>query len=625
MPSVPQYTGNIAEQGFQAPRVGAVAPDVPEASLGADSRVPRAVEALNKTTIDIYEAEKRKADLTADQETAAILAAQETLIMHGPKERPAEGLLNLRGKTVGMAQDLAADRWAKIVRDLEKNAGNETQRAALRARADQQWASMDRQLAAHVAQETQRYAVETHAASLKNNVELGIANYADPARVAEARRSIDAAMYSLGNVVKMSPEELAKKATEAHTELNLGVIRRMINNGMIDAARQYYFDVLKSEPQPKENGEPTVQYIAGDQRGQIEALLGEAGLSQKAMELTNKLIQQFPDTGAEGEAKAREWLTANVTDVKMVDEVKRRLGTEYAEMRQSKKMSEDKNYMDAFNFLEGKRQLPEPGNPLWDNLNGEQKKSLQDVHWTMQGRRVAKDDVQVWTKFLGMSPAKLARYTQSQLIAEAYPKLTDSTFGQLLNHWNSAREAMARDQRAGSKGAKAGAAWKSMMTDKDMIFRTLQSGNVNGISEKDTLEGLHKDAPKAEAFNSFYMKADQAFQSYYNQTGKNPDDSTKQQILDRMLRDKAFVPGKHFWNKDTEVPEAALNKGQRARAYVPANRMDEKAKQEIRQFFDSRGLQASDADLGRAYFAMRSGDAAALESVLRKAKTKPKR
>lgn len=158
------------------------------------------------------------------------------------KLRVDMGASEFKGKDAAGAIDYASKEWKTGYDEIEKGLGNETQKFAARARAQNHWAELNGKIQRHAATERQDYELKTTDAWIGNTIDWTAGNYKDTGLVGRSLSSMDAVLndFAVRNGRNVNDAEIVALKAEKVEKLHTAVIERMLADGDDIAAKEYF-------------------------------------------------------------------------------------------------------------------------------------------------------------------------------------------------------------------------------------------------------------------------------------------------------------------------------------------------------------------------------------------------
>lgn len=177
MPSVPRRSDDqLHLRGLPSVQFQTEAPSGAFGGGPAAQAVGQAISGLPRVAMDIFMAEKEKADKTAIVDFDTKLTEHENTLLYNPKN----GALATRGKNALAVYEPTRDLYQKTVQGYIGGLSNTEQRDAANRLATKRWLAIDKSLQMHQAQESQRYNLEVYQAKMNRSMDLAVASKEGP-------------------------------------------------------------------------------------------------------------------------------------------------------------------------------------------------------------------------------------------------------------------------------------------------------------------------------------------------------------------------------------------------------------------------------------------------------------
>jgi len=229
MPQVPRYNQpQVEERAAPSIRLNDNAPAGIFGGGPGTADVTRAAQGLLKTGIDIYDAEKQKADEIAAQDIDLAAAAEESRLENEAK--------NMRGINALGATDFVTAKWSDAAENIKKMARNDVQRAVADKVIKARFGRLSQSVNSHMSSEVNKYDDSQYENAKKVYREDASLHYADPERVAQSMIDQDMATDAYARRRGIPKEQADAIKFDDRSATHVGVLQRMIFDAKDDAA-----------------------------------------------------------------------------------------------------------------------------------------------------------------------------------------------------------------------------------------------------------------------------------------------------------------------------------------------------------------------------------------------------
>lgn len=219
----------------------------PLETFGGGSALPPEAGGPLQSAINIFVAERNKADQVHVTDAGAQLSALETRTLY----HPTTGVLNLQGKNASGALDLATQQWNEGAAQIEAGLTNDQQKQAFQRMAQGHWASIDAQVQRHAATEAKQYDVDSTNSYIANEQTNAAKAFADPLRVQQAIDNQRAAIADHADRAGWSDPEIQQQTAKVTSTTRLSVLDQILNApeavGGGDLRAQRYFQTHQED------------------------------------------------------------------------------------------------------------------------------------------------------------------------------------------------------------------------------------------------------------------------------------------------------------------------------------------------------------------------------------------
>lgn len=579
MPKVPVYQQSVQSQGIPGARVNV---DAPDAAFGVGSSKPileagaAAVEAGK-----VFQQEKEKADDLATTEAWAKAVKKKNERLYDP----TNGAISRKGKNAFGVVDEFGKSYNSDLDEIEKGLNTESQRQMFRKIRVKEHSELDGQLQRHLFSEAKAYDEETTKGGISAALDDAVNNYHEPGKV-EASIKMQESLRVASAQRNGLPADATKMLIENdRSKTHKAVIDRMLANGQDMAAKTYY-EKAKSQP----------GNILGSDASDIERSLQEGASRGESQRQADSIWMSSKGNLTAALAEARK-----IEDPKIQDLTKQRIKERANEDEAGKKFSQDRAYEQAVKLIGDRSGAAARINippALWNSLSPEQQSAVQ---------RRAEDvpnNSKVWLNFLALDAKTVGSMSQSDFESKYWQHLDKEHRAKAETQWNAARDAKINPKKDEQ--------FKSIKSDKEMIFDAIKQSGV--FDATDTMSSVAKDDDKAALYDQAENEIEAAFEAYYNQNGKNPDDKEKRRIIGDKLKKKVFIE-RTFW-RDPARPAGMVKDDEKGSAYVPLEEIPATEQAAIKNILKSKGKKVTEDKIQKAYAAYLMKDRALYLQIL---------
>lgn len=282
---------------------------------------------LGQAALNIYQAEKQKADQVATLDAGSKLSALETSLLYGEN-----GALSQRGKNAFSQPEAVRTAWEKGIADIGGGLTNNEQRASFNQMVASHWTSVQSQVQRHVANERQQYDDQAISSYVGNEHARALAAFDNPNVVEQSIGNQVAAIkdHSARNGL---PSETTKELTDkATSQTRLGVLTQFLDNGQ-DLNASKYLDAHRNDFVGPDLLQAERLTEAGSVRGEGQRQADQ--ITDKAANLGDALKQ-----------------VGQIQDVRIRDEADQRVRRFYADQATTQRQQRDQAFQSASSIIE---------------------------------------------------------------------------------------------------------------------------------------------------------------------------------------------------------------------------------------------------------------------------------
>jgi hypothetical protein len=490
-----------------------LSPDAPQSAFMPPE--PIDISKITEVAAQIHDQEKDKADRVALMGAQSKLSALETDLLHGK-----EGVLNRRGENAFGTPEVAQERWNKATSEIEMGLANDRQKEAFRRAQIERWDNVNGAVQRHVAKESQEHAAKEFDSFLETERDGILANYMDGDRVKAGIARQVAAIKDFAADYGLGEEQLEESISKVVGATHLGVLEMMTANDQDILASQYY--------------QQNKDQIAGKFRAKIEKDLEESSLRGKSQRDSDDILSK---TSTQSEA---DELVKKITDPKLRDEVQKRVDDGIRRRKQIERDTEDDNFKSAANLID-QRPGANPRNVipprLWNSLTLQQRaalKSYSDFEGGGSGGGGGVTGDKAWLDFIELTDEETKNLTRSELETKYLRHLKPRERSRAITAWKNAIEGKGKSGDGDSKGPAA-----NIITPAERVKASLIRARMVPDAEPAKM-----DDNQRRVFRETEAEADEGVREFVRVKGRNPDPTETQQIIDRVILQKAFDPKK---------------------------------------------------------------------------------
>lgn len=503
MPKI-EYGGPRVGPTSLGNRVGTSSP-----LIGAGEGSTQAADALFDTAQKIHAAQKDDAFQIANQEILGKLSQKE-----------AELRVQLRkseGKNALTAKDQILGDFDKFYADLEKNGmGDERLKRVAKQHYDRHRTNLYKDGEGYAAGQMEIVDENDFKTGMAAERDNGLNSLLTDPSYERYQQAVQARHALVRGRMKrrgQSEEASAYAAKAALSEMDLGAIKTLVDNGQDLKAAEFYKTANLTD---EDNQRATSLLELGSTLGESMRIVDRLRGSGKKETEIDEEIAKIENPKIRRAAEQRN------------DDVRRRTA-------QAKQADYEVFANDAFKTVDdrirpGNSPMEEVGPSVWDGLEPQERNSITAL-WKRKTAPVEpENDWGKYTQFSLMSAKERANLSPQQLATQYRPFMDDVTY-----KW--AVQEVDKSRKAGD-----------LYTDEQNVFRALQGANVNGIDWRDTMESVRDNPTKAATFGKFSTLVRNL---YIQNKAETPEE--KQKILDGLMlkvranpRDEVFGMGAYM-------------------------------------------------------------------------------
>ncbi len=575
MPQVPRYQPQVREQGLPSARI-TTAPTAE--TFGGGRLVGQVADMAEKLFLE----EKKKADDLATLNADLRAGELENRLLYDPEA----GALNKRGRDAFGLPEQVMSEYDKEVEAIDKELTNDTQRIKFRQMSATRRLTIDRTLQRHVSTEIKQYDDTTTENYVKTAADAAALNYNDPQRIGLELERMRTAYVAYADRHGLPAEWVKTKTSEAASRTHTSVIDRMLANGL-DLQAKEYLEAARSE-------------INGEHITRVEKAVNDGSLRGESQRQADAIVAAHTDRLAALEAVTK------IADPKLRDATEERVQRFYS----AKKQAEAERRNDT--FMAVSKRLEKNGGNL-DVVSPMERASMDSaqLHALEVRSRQLREGVEppqndrVWLQLLSLSATDLGKLSEAELMTKYRPHLDNA-------HWDQAA-ALWSDASGGIKGNKdAAGKYAHTMTFKDRVDNTLRSSGL--IDPNKSMAKFSNE--EATMVRQFMQEADKGVKHYEQTVLKGQRAATEdemQKIIDGLATRRVFVDRV---GRDKEKPAVLLSDDERARSYVPIEKVPRADRNTIENLIRSKGRRVTEDKVQRAYAQYIMGNRAAFDAIL---------
>lgn len=578
MPRVPVLSGpSVNEAALPGARVTTDAPNEAFGVGGSAAGLNQAITQLGGTAGEVFQREKDKADRAFFDKMRGDFLIQENDLLRNEKD----GAFTKRGENaIGILPEYT-ERHSKITEEYMKRANNDSQKAMFNDFVQKRRAAFTTTLQDYSSQQYNDFRKESHETLLRGYHEDLANNYQNPEAFKQSMKDMEGAIRVKAFDDGIGNEAANIRVQEAKSKAHSNVINRMLSNEQ-DLAAKGYFESIKDQ-------------ITGTDKIAIENNLKEGSTRGEAQRLSDQYWSQ-----AKGDVGKALDLTKDIENEKVRTLARQKIRELNSDYELAKKQTQDRNYEDVIrqvgNRTGAAARLAIPP-AQWNAMSPEQQSAV------MRRAEDVPNNSKVWLDFVAMDAKSVASLSRADFESKYWQHFDKEHRAKAETQWNAAMDAR--------KNPKKEEQFKSIKSDKEMIFDAIKQSGV--FDTTDTMAIVAKDDKKAALYDQAENEIEAAFEAYYNQFQKNPDDKVKRQIIGEKLKKRVFLDQ---WFTDPKKPAGMVKDDEKGSAYVPMNEIPAGEQTAIKNIFKSKGKRVSDDKLQRAYAAYLMGDRNLLNSIL---------
>lgn len=365
MPQVPIYNRVIGESKSPDVQVNTQAPQgafgggqyLNSIEQAAGSFQDAGLKAL-KTTADYFNEEKKKADNLAVRE-AYIKAVQ---LKNKLFWDPQTGAMGKKGRDAFGVVDEYGKQFDSGMKAIEDGLFNSEQKALFQSQVKlPQTEDLNDHLQKHTYAETQKYDDEVTKSALAVTHDETVKNYQSPQRIANGLLSQEQIILESAKRNGIGPEQYRMQIEEMRSKTHAGVIDSMIADQQ-DKMAQEYFTAHKDEiTDPKETN-------------RIKKLLDDSSYRGESQQLAQDIFHKSPEN-----LKNLMNEVNKISDPRLQDETRQRIEHMYSINDKANQDIKEKTFLNAYNTVEGTRNIDAINPNIWSTFNPSQREILQKL------------------------------------------------------------------------------------------------------------------------------------------------------------------------------------------------------------------------------------------------------
>lgn len=452
---------------------------------------------------EIAREEREKADQVALLEAENRLSEWEQKRLYDPET----GALGVKGKAAMSLPDDLRTEFDQLAGTIEQELATDAQRLAFTQARTRRLSNLDLTIRRHVFREMEAHEAKEVGAAVINHLNDGIANALDPRRVGvELQAGIDVIR---AHPMGAGPEELQQRIDDFTTKMHDGVITRLLANDQARSAQVYF--------------EETREQISGDAIARIEKALEAGGLRKEAQVQADAIVRAG-GTLTEQREKARL-----IEQPELRDAVMQRIEHEASIRERETRQAEEDQLRTAYDLVDRYQDVAAIPPATWAELSGAARSSLRGYARNLAQGIPVETDFGTYYSLMRQAAEDPQAFSTRNLL-EARGKLDDGDFKQLAGLQLSIRNG---------DRAKANADLNGFRTTNAIVNDTLSLFGVDPAAKPGTEEG--------RAIAQLQRMLDQRIEQFAQSTGKQPNNSDIQTMLDALLSTTVETPGS-WWN-----------------------------------------------------------------------------
>lgn len=514
----------VQETAISSEKSTAVAP-IEAFGGGAANTVAGAVGRVADTAATINDIEQRKAQELVNKEI------QQKIDSNHVEQYGPNGVFNSKGKD---AFTEAPERLQKNNQDLQSQLTKDypNQTAYINHAMDKYQNTTGMAMAHHSNQQRDQYDKNLTDAQIDSNTSLAQLHYNDPQQV---NQDLGKAVFAYDTYAqgKLPQAEIDFQKQKIISRGLSNVVTAKLAADDVGGAKAY-FDAHNDAG----------NFTGPDSHTLTENLKGAVD-RQKAQNISDDIIKNSNDEYAAFQ-KANEAPTAIRESV--VERVK-------SGMAMKTKISQspfDQNFGEALQTMTSTQGQTMTSSQRIDQIPLQKLQSLQpdELNAMKLRAKIMSGEAQPDSKskdyfiYSHMTMADMGRVTEKDIALDTM-NMPVNQQKEVISQWQLSRKGINGDTAARDQ-------FKSIFSDKELTLNALKSIPSSGISGNDTPSTIVKDPTKEAIAMQFNEQVDTAFQAFTHQTGKNPNDDQKKDIINGMLKKQVLVNGGWFSSNKTK-------------------------------------------------------------------------
>lgn len=513
-------------------------------------------QGLQKQAIDLFQEQKKNADQVAVLDADAQFRDKQNDILYNQQT----GVLNKQGKDALGITEEASPKLRQAMGNIQDSLSDPAQKAAFQRMAQSRLEESDKIMQVHSRQEFQKYDTNLTDSSVDNEKNTAIQNYTDPDAVKLSISRANAMFEDYGSRHGMPDEWVKDKQASITSNIQSGIITRMLDNGNDVQAQQYY--------------KANKQDISGDQVAAVEKQLEIGSTRGESLRRADSIYNKLPDDATIGDAYD---VTANIRDPKIRVATEERLDKLFSIDAQSERQDKENATESATNIVAQSGDIHQVPVETLSKMSPNAILGLSRYAKSVTNGYV-QNDPNVYYKYETMATSKDDQTTfMNRNLQELRPALDDQHLNALIKLQQSLRE---------KKGANS--------PELDDL-RTQQSV-VNDALGKIGIDPLNADdkANWTQA-NQFRDDVQRQIDNFKTQNNRSPVPDEIQGMTDNLLVNS--ITSRGLWNSTSPSFQVPANQPlQYDYDQIPQNDL-----KQIRQALSSRGIAPTQSKIVDVY------------------------
>jgi hypothetical protein len=458
------------------------------------------------------------------------------------------GALTVQGRDALGATSKALADYTTLVGTIEASLP-EDQRARFAATAEQRRRSIGLSLERHAASAVQAADADTLNARVQSGVALAVTHARDPERLGQDLAGVTAALTAAAPAQGWSAETLAAKIAAARSDVHVGVISRLLDDGDDRLARAY-FDETKDQ-------------IDGARIGAVEQALSVASTAADGQRRADAILAT---TATRAEALAQ---LAGIDDVKLRDETRARVLQGLADREKAASDAHEQALTDAANVIDRTGRTAAVSPAAWATFSVAERRSLQIYAEAKAAGVEPRTNWEVYSDLFARATSRDPSVQQTfaeEPLLKYRGQLADQQFTRLLELQASLR----------GRGGTSPTVVREATIDSD-TFNAIASGA--GLTVFGSPSATDK-ARVAQLRASVEDAIDHEQQARGRALTRDEKRTLMQGLIDRHVQ-------LNVWGTDPTYPAAAVLERERASAYVPLDQIPAVSRTEFIHYLKS--------------------------------------